>query len=233
MKASKRKRMIVVFGGDTGVGKSCNAQQICVLGAYRHKASPLLIETDKTKAASYKWIQRRQRQENVPVIVCERLYDIGSAFVEGINQLAAEYPDSNLVLDIVGSDDTGTLRSALGVADKAYFPLAPTQTKAQEIPLWERLVRSVKAELNPHLEAYFYISRAPTNPKIKPYTTELLLEHLHSRKNPAIGFTGRVIHERAAFLKSDLTGLGITELERPDPKAVGEIENLFNHIYHA
>jgi chromosome partitioning protein len=212
--------MITLLGGEKGgTGKTTLAVNLAALLARRGK-DVLLVDTDKQGSANF-WAGVRDEIGIEPRVPC--VQKMGKGLPRDVLDLAGRYEE--IVLD-AGGRDSMELRYCLGVADRVYIPVQPTQFDLVTLEQMNRLVEQAQA-LNPRLEAFVLVNRASTNPAVTDAEEALSLvkefEHLSS--------IGTILRERVAYQRSVREGLSVVEVVRPDPKAVEEIQALFVEIY--
>lgn len=229
--------MVITFGGPKGgAGKSTLAQNTAI-EFLQAGASPALIDMDRNQTSST-WAAVRGKNEGVRQLPVFRIQNTGEALKDEILQLTSKHHP--VVIDVEGGDSVN-FRSALAASTIALFPLEPTRSNVQTIGQLWKVVGQVRKQFNPNLKAFILINRSPTHPSVRRKTTEKLSRQLLVReeqlragsKPVVVPFSKVVIHERFAFKKSDFTGLGVQELELKDPKAIREIQSLYNFICNA
>jgi chromosome partitioning protein len=139
--------MIILIGGEKGgPGKTTIATN---LAAMRTKAlfDVLLIDTDKQPTASY-WCSLREDNRIEPRVASIQKFD--KAVKTETLALKTKYQD--IIID-AGGRDSPELRSALLVADKAIFPLRPSQFDLWTLGRLNTLVETA-SDLNENLKAY-------------------------------------------------------------------------------
>lgn len=213
--------MIILLGGEKGgPGKTTIAIN---LAAMRTKASKdlLLIDTDKQPTASY-WCSLREDNELEPRVASIQKFD--KAVRSETLALKDKYED--IIID-AGGRDSSELRSALLVADKAIFPLRPSQFDLWTLGRMSTLVETAK-EFNENLQAYIVINQASPNPAVKEVAEakELIQEF------PALMLLKTHLCERIAYRRSAINGAAVVEYKPEDNKAVEEIVNLYEEIFN-
>jgi chromosome partitioning protein len=212
--------MIILIGGEKGgPGKTTLATN---LAALRTKAiqDVLLIDTDKQPTASY-WCSEREDKNVTPRVASIQKFD-KSIRTETI-ALKEKYKD--IIID-AGGRDSPELRGALVVADKAIFPLRPSQFDLWTLGRLNTLVETA-LHINENLKAYVVLNQAPTNPGIKEVeeAKSFILDF------PNIRLMKSVISERIVFRRAAIQGMSVKEYRPEDLKAIEEIENFYNEVF--
>src|SRR5208283_6242858 len=204
--------MILMFGGEKGgTGKTTLAVNIATLLALSGK-DVLLVDTDKQGSANF-WASIRDETGALPRIPCVQKF--GKSLAKDVIDLASRYED---ILIDAGGRDSLELRYSLGVADRVYVPIQPTQFDLMTLDQMDRLVEQAQA-LNPNLEAFVVINRASTNPTVSDTqeARDLILEFEH------LTSVNTTLRERVAYQRSVREGLSVVEVPFPDPKAITEM----------
>lgn len=216
--------MIVVIGGDKGgTGKTTVATNLAVMRASVIGAEELIfMDTDDTPSGSF-WCSQREDSEIEPRItsIQKRSKAVGTESIA----LSKKYQD--IIID-AGGGDTPEQRGALLAADKAIFPLRPSQFDLWTLGRLSTLVNNIK-EVNEKLEPYILLNQANTNPKVKE--PEFADAKLIIEDYPIFKFLDHVIHDRIAFRKAAINGQGVVEYRPEDRKAVQEVHGLYSIIY--
>jgi chromosome partitioning protein len=213
--------MIILVGGEKGgPGKTTIAIN---LASIRTKTTDdlLLIDTDKQPTASY-WCSVREDSQVSPRVASVQKFE-KSVRTETL-ALKEKYED--IIID-AGGRDSPELRGALLVADKAVFPLRPSQFDLWTLGRLNTLVETA-SEFNENLKAYIVINQAPANPAIKEVqeAKDLISEFDNLR------LLKTHVCERIAFRRAAIQGMGVTEYKPADLKAVEEITSLYEEIFN-
>ena len=214
--------MILLFGGEKGgTGKTTLAVNIATLLALSGR-DVLLIDTDKQGSASF-WASIRDETGALPRIPCVQKY--GKGLAKEVIDLASRYED---ILIDAGGRDSLELRYSLGVAEKLYIPIQPTQFDLITLGQMDNLVEQAQA-LNPNLEAFVVINRASTNPTVSDTqeARDLILEFDH------LALVNTTLRERVAYQRSVREGLSVVEVPFPDDKAIREMNAFYKEICDA
>jgi len=212
--------MIILIGGEKGgTGKTTLATN---LAAKRSLAGRdvLLIDTDPQGSANY-WTQTRDDEKVTPRVAC--IQKFGKGLLSEVRDLAKRYDD--IVID-AGGRDSIELRTALIVADKAYIPIQPSQFDIWTLRQMNDLVETAQG-FNGSLQAWVVISRASTNPSVHETddTKELLVDF------ESLNLSDVIIRDRIAYRKAARDGICLDEMKNRDPKAIAELDALFQEVF--
>ncbi len=213
--------MILLLGGEKGgTGKTTLATNLAALRK-GHGHDVLLVDTDPQGSASA-WTQSRDEAGVLPGVPCVQKF--GKGLQAAVRDLAARYED--LIID-AGGRDSIELRAALVVADQVFIPIQAAQFDLWTLDRMDELVGTAQG-FNPDLQAWVLISRASPNPAVNEASDALALltdfQHLHGSRT--------VIHDRIAYRHAAREGRAVSELAKPDAKAIIEIHQLYEEIYH-
>lgn len=212
---------IILIGGEKGgTGKTTLAVNLAALRALQGR-DVLLIDTDIQASASY-WAQSRDEAGTQPRVAC--IQKFGKGLQTEVRDLAKRYQD--LIID-AGGRDSLELRAALVIAERVYIPIQPSQFDIWTLGRMDDLVKTAQG-FNPELQARVVISRASTNPSVNEVAEarNLLADFEH------VQLSSVVIRDRIAYRKAARDGLSVEELKPADPKAVEEIQALFQEVFH-
>lgn len=211
--------MILLIGGEKGgTGKTTIATNVAAMMINRNK-NVLLVDTDKQESSS-SWCAERQDNPLVKRIPCVQKF--GKGLSREIEELSKYYSD--IIID-AGGRENDELRLAMGVADKMYVPLKATQFDIWTINNLDKLVNEMKI-VNRDLEVYIVMNMASTHPSISAYKKVLtIIEDI-----PNLKVLTNPIHERISYIKAAQKGLCVHELDKPDLKAIEEINYLYNEM---
>jgi chromosome partitioning protein len=213
--------MIVLIGGEKGgTGKTTLATNLAAMRALAGR-DILLIDTDQQGSANY-WAQSRDEAQISPRVACVQKF--GKGLPIEVKDLAKRYQD--IIID-AGGRDSVELRSAMVVAHKVYIPIQPSQFDIWTLNQMDQLVETAKV-FNPDLLTWVIISRSSTNPSV--HESDDTVEILNDFSNLNLARTG--IKDRIAYRKAASSGLGVSELKPKDPKAVEEMEALYNEVFN-
>lgn len=212
--------MILLIGAEKGgTGKTTLATSLAAMRANAGK-EVLLLDTDLQASATY-WGRTRDSKKHSPVYCLQKFGEIDTE----VKRLAKKFDD--IIID-AGGRDSKELRSSMLIADKVYIPLQASQYDIWTITSMAELVKTAKM-INQKLEARIVVNRASSNPSVTETdeAKEILADFEYLTLSKAI------IRDRIAFRKAAREGICVTEIEdRPDLKAIAEIEQLYKEIYH-
>lgn len=212
--------MIILIGGEKGgTGKTTLATNLAAMRALASR-DVLLIDTDPQGSANY-WAQSRDDEQVTPRVACVQKF--GKGLPAEVKDLEHRYQD--IIID-AGGRDSVELRSAMVVTRKVYIPIQPSQFDIWTLNQMDELVETAKG-FNPDLQARVIISRSSTNPSVHESddTSKLLADF------PNLDLANVSIRDRIAYRKAAKDGLSVTELKPKDPKAVEEMETLYQEVF--
>ena len=112
------------------------------------------------------------------------------------------------------------------VADTLYIPIQASQFDVWTLDAMNGLVEQAQA-INERLRAYAILNRASTNPAVKEAedarTALADYQHLHPARS--------VVRDRISFRKAAREGCTVGELAERDPKAIVEIQALYEEVF--
>lgn len=212
--------MIILIGGEKGgTGKTTIATNLAVVRT-RKTGNLLLIDTDRQPSASF-WCSIREDNHINPRVASVQKFDKGVR-TETLF-LKEKYQD--IIID-AGGRDSLELRGALLVADKAIFPLRPSQFDLWTLGRLNTLVE-VASEVNSNLQVFLLINQAHTNPVVKEVEEAKLL----ISEFPNFNLLNTLICERISFRRATIRGMSVMEYLPEDPKAIKEIKTLYQEIF--
>ena len=212
--------MIVLVGGEKGgSGKTTIATN---LAAMRQAVTKdlLLVDTDMQRTASF-WCSSRHNDLKLQRITSVSKYD--KEIRHDVLSLQNKYQD--IIID-AGGRDSVELRGALTIADKAIFPIRPSQFDLWTLGRLSTLIDEM-LPINPKLQGFVVLNQASTNPAVKevPEAQNLVNEF------PNLRLMDVVICERIAFRRAAIEGKCVVEYKPLDAKAVEEIEKLYSLVF--
>ena len=213
--------MIILIGGEKGgPGKTTIAINLAVMKT-KESEDLLLIDTDKQPTASY-WCSLREDHQIEPRIASIQKFE--KAVRTETLALREKYND--IIID-AGGRDSPELRSALLVAEKAIFPLRPSQFDLWTLGRMNTLVETAR-EFNPNLKAFIVINQASPNPAVKEVEeAKELIKEFGNLKLLKTHLCERIAYRRAA-----IHGMAVTEYKPEDNKAIEEMVNLYEEIFN-
>ena len=209
--------MIITVGGiKGGGGKTTAATNLAVM---RRQAGfdVLLIDADEQRSSS-EFVSQREALGH-DAIPCVQL--VGAAVRTQVKQLAPRYAD--IVID-TGGRDTASQRAALTVSDLMLVPFQPGNFDLWTLEQVERLIDEVRS-VNDALDAVCFISRGYTTGADNEQAAEML------RKSEVLRFVNAPVLGRKAFNTASGEGLAVVETRPRDPKAVMEIQRLYDAVF--
>ena len=212
--------MIILVGGEKGgTGKTTIAVNLAAIRTKKIQ-DLLLIDTDRQPTASY-WCSIREDNDIKPRVASIQKFE-KSVRTETL-ELKKKYSD--IIID-AGGRDSPELRGALLVANKAIFPLRPSQFDLWTLGRVNTLVE-MASEINEGLEAFVVINQVSTNPAVKEAkeAKELIKEF------PNLSLIDSFVCERISFRRSAIQGMSIFEYQPEDSKAIKEIKMLYEEIF--
>ena len=213
--------MIILIGGEKGgPGKTTIATNLAAMRTLKSQ-DLLLIDTDRQQTASY-WCSLREDRQVEPRVASIQKFD--KAVRTETLELKTRYKD--MVID-AGGRDSSELRSALLVADKAIFPLRPSQFDLWTLGRMNTLVETAQ-EFNEKLKAFIVINQASPNPAVKEVeeARELIQEFANLK------LLKTYLCERISYRRAAIQGMAVTEYKPEDNKAIEEMVNLYEEIFN-
>lgn len=212
--------MIILIGGEKGgTGKTTLATHLAALRAGAGH-DVLLVDTDPQASASA-WCQRREAEGIRPAVLCVQKF--GKGVQAALRDLHGRYGD--IIVD-AGGRDSIELRAALVAAGKVFIPIQPAQFDLWTLDRMEQLVGAAQG-FNPDLLAFVLISRASSNRSSFEAAAALALLNDFTCLRGAVS----VIRDRIAYRNSAREGRAVSELTRPDAKAVNEMQQFYEEVF--
>lgn len=213
--------MIVLVGGEKGgPGKTTIATNLAAMRTL-DDSDVLLVDTDEQPTASY-WCSLREDKQVSPRVAS--VQKRGKGVRTEILSLKKKYTD--IIID-AGGRDSPELRGALLVADKAIFPLRPSQFDLWTLGRLDTLVDQAR-EINEKLQAYVLINQASPNPGVKEAAEAR--EYLSDVDN--ISLMKSHACERISFRRAAIHGMSVVEYKPIDQKAVDEMQSIYQEIFN-
>ena len=213
--------MIILVGGEKGgPGKTTIATNLAAMRTKDTK-DVLLIDTDEQATATY-WCSLREETQTFPRVAS--IQKRGKSVRTEVLALKEKYTD--IIID-AGGRDSPELRGSLLVADKAIFPLRPSQFDLWTLGRLDTLVEHARS-INERLQAYILINQASPNPGVreleeaKEYVSDI--DNLSLMKASAC--------ERIAFRRAAIKGKSVIEYKPIDQKATDEIKSIYQEIFN-
>lgn len=197
-----------------GVGKTTTAVHLATMLA--RDGQTLLIDGDPQASAASWAAWRRENKEYTPSPTTTCL--TGKAILNEGKALASGF--ASVVVD-AGGRDTGGLRSALLLAQRAIIPVGASNLDAAAMTDLLTVVELAR-DYNPELDVRVLLTRV--DPRTKD--TIEMLEFLADQK---LAVLASKVCERVAFRRAIGEGAIVQELGR-DPAAIAEIEALYREV---
>jgi chromosome partitioning protein len=213
--------MILVCGGiKGGSGKTTMATNLAAMRAGAGK-DVLLVDADEQESATIFTAIRKRDQRERPQYTSIILRE--SQVRAEIDRMRVKYDD--VIVD-TGGRDTRAQRASLSLADVLLLPFNPRSLDIWTIENVEKLLEDMRT-VNPQLRAVSFLNRADPAGSDNQDSREILSEIA------GIEFAGVTIVNRKAFGRAVALGLCVTELDKPDEKAVREIVALYAYLFRA
>lgn len=211
---------LLVGGTKGGTGKSTVAVNLAALRAGQGR-DVLLVDTDRQGSAGL-WAASRNAAGVSPTITCVAAY--GDRVADEIGRLASKFDD--IVID-AGGFDSVELRSAMMIADAMLVPARPGVFDFFAVASLDRMVGDAKA-FNAVLDARLLLNCMPTHKHASD--AETMRESVSGLHNIVV--MGPMIRSRRAFYDAAADGRGVSEMVRPDVKAVAEILAVAQEVWY-
>jgi chromosome partitioning protein len=213
--------MIITIGGiKGGSGKTTVATNLAVMRANTGR-DVLLIDADDQETATDFTALRTERREEGAGYTGIKL--TGAAVRTETLKLKEKYED--IVID-TGGRDTTSQRAALAVSDMLLIPFVPRSFDIWTIEKVAELVEEMRAA-NPDLRAHTFINRADARGSDNEEAAEVL------KDSETLVLLDAALGQRKAFGNAAAEGLSVTELRQLDPKAVDEINALYQLVFES
>jgi chromosome partitioning protein len=209
--------IITVGGIKGGTGKSTVATNLAVM-RQRAGHDVLLVDADEQKSASEFAEQREALGHGV--LPCIQL--VGANVRVQLQELRKRYGD--IIVD-TGGRDTTSQRSALLRSDALLLPFQPGNFDLWTVEQVEQLVSEVRSAKETPLDAVAFISRGYPVGADNEAATALL------RRSEVLRLIEAPIIARKAFNAAAGEGLSVTEMKKPDLKAVAEMDRLYTTVF--
>jgi chromosome partitioning protein len=209
--------MILAIGNlKGGVGKTTIALNIIITLA-KMKRDVLLIDAERS-ALDFTDL-RAANHDAHPGYTAVGLR--GTTIRTQVRRLAPKYDD--IVIDIGGEDETGSLRAALTVSDTILIPVKPRTLDVWRTQQTAAIVTEAR-EVNDHLRAITILNEAdPSGQDNEASLAEL-------RLIAGLEICPVMIGRRKAFPNAQAAGYSVLE-HRQDPKAMDELRGLVKFLY--
>lgn len=211
--------MIVVVGGvKGGTGKTTIATNLTVMRAASGK-KVLLVDADEQKSTSI-WANQRDVLEIETKWATIQL--TGKAVYSQVEMMKKDY--DNVIID-VGGRETRSLRAAIAVADIFLIPFKPRSLDIWTLGDIKAIISEMKPA-NPKLKCIAVINQADSRGADNEETIDIL------KKCEDIECFSKPIGARKSFANAASDGIGVSEMNPIDKKAVQEMQALYDFIYN-
>jgi len=212
--------MIIVLGGiKGGAGKSTTAANLAARRA-ADGIAVLLVDGDDQETTSL-WAATRAEHQlpHAHHLTCIQLRGMGAR--TEVLKLAPNYGD--VIID-VGGRDTTTQRAALTIADILLLPIPPRGPDIWTLDKVALLLDEVRM-VNPQLKAWVFLNRADAQGRDNDDAMHIIQD------TPALELIPPRLGDRKAFPNAHTQGLAVMELKPRDPKAIQELEVLYQYCF--
>lgn len=210
-------KILVIGGIKGGIGKSTLAANLAVLAARAGK-DVLLIDADPQETTAT-WAAARADHSGVLASVTT-VTIVGKQIREELKRLTGKY--QTIIVD-AGARDTTTQRAALSVADLVLLPFPPRGPDLWTLDAVAQTVSEVRT-INEGLRAVAFVNRADPIGSDNAEAEAAFAEHAEVIEAAPIR-----VGNRKGIAVAHLMGLAAVEAQRPDAKAVAELDALFRH----
>lgn len=213
--------MIYVLSGiKGGSGRSTISEHLTVW-LTRNGADVLLVDADEQGTVSDFTAWREHTLDGKVGYTLVQL--IGANLRKQVETIKPKY--DHIVID-TGGRDTTSQRAALIVADVALIPIQPRSHDVWTLAKLTEMLGEIQASRMDPLIIHTFLNRADITSSDNRETSEALTSIV------ALGFVSHAVKNRKAYPNAGAKGLTVFEMETPDPKAIAEIEALFNAVTH-
>lgn len=211
--------VIVVANEKGGVGKTTLAANLAVMRA-QHGNDVLVIDADPQGSFS-EFCRVREEEGHTPALTCAAV--LGKSVASETRKFVPRFDD--IVIDC-GGRDTAAFRSALLVADVLLVPSLPGQFDAWSLENVDTVVGEARA-LNEGIRSFLVMNKVDSNPRIS--LSDEVLEYAADLEN--LTPLAVKVGYRVAYRRSAAEGQAVNELAKRDPKAISEMENLYQEVF--
>ncbi len=212
-------KILVAGGIKRGIGKSTLAANLAVL-ASRSGKEVLLVDADPQET-TVTWAAARSDQTGqlVPVTTVSI---VGKQIRDELRRLSEKY---GVVIVDAGARDTSTQRAALSVADLVLLPFPPRGPDLWTLDAVAQTISDIRT-INEGLRAMAFVNRADPIGSDNAEAEAAFAEHAEVIEAAPVR-----IGNRKGIATSHLMGLAACEAQRPDSKAVAELDALYRYAF--
>jgi chromosome partitioning protein len=212
--------IVAVLGEKGGTGKTTLATNLAGMRAAEGR-DVLIIDADRQGSASY-WAEKRSDTHgDLPAV--QSVQKFGEGLMRTVRDMERRYSD---ILIDAGAGDTREVESALRVAESVIIPVQPAGLDVWTLGLMDDRVGEAMS-VNQPLVAYVVLNRTSANPKDNDADEAREAIEGCSHLQLAEG----MICDRVAVKRAAPAGLTVIEYKPLDPKAVHEMQQLYELIF--
>ena len=210
-------KILVAGGIKGGIGKSTLAANLAVL-ASRAGKEVLLIDADPQETTAT-WAAARSEQTGslAPVTTVSI---VGKQIRDELRRLSEKYA---VVIIDAGARDTSTQRAALSGANLVLLPFPPRGPDLWTLDAVAQTVSDIRT-INEGLRAVAFVNRADPIGNDNAEAEAAFAEH-----SEVIEAAPVRVGNRKGIATSHLMGLAACEAQRPDAKAIAELDALYRY----
>ncbi|MBP0447797.1 AAA family ATPase [Roseomonas sp. SSH11] len=211
---------MIAGGIKGGIGKSTLAANLAVLAA-RAGQEVLLVDADPQETTAT-WAAARVEQPGdlAPVTTVSI---VGKQIRDELRRLSGKY---GVVIVDAGARDTSTQRAALSVANMVLLPFPPRGPDLWTLDAVAQTVSDVRT-INEGLRAVAFVNRADPIGSDNAEAEAAFAEHAEVIEAAPIR-----VGNRKGIAVAHLAGLAACEAQRPDAKAVAELDALYRYAFN-
>jgi chromosome partitioning protein len=210
-------KVLIVGGIKGGIGKSTLAANLAVL-ASRAEQEVLLVDADPQETTATWAAARSDQTGNLAPVTTVSI--VGKQIRDELRRLSDKY---GLVIVDAGARDTSTQRAALSVASLVLLPFPPRGPDLWTLDAVAQTVSDVRT-INEGLRAIAFVNRADPIGSDNAEAEAAFAEHAEVIEAAPVR-----IGNRKGIAVAHLMGLAACEAQRPDAKAIAELEALYRY----
>jgi chromosome partitioning protein len=203
-----------------GIGKSTLAANLAVLAARAGK-DVLLVDADPQETTATWAAARGERTGDLAPVTTVTI--VGKQIREELKRLAEKY--ATVIVD-AGARDTSTQRAALSVANLVLLPFPPRGTDLWTLDAVAQTIGDIRT-INEGLRAAAFVNRADPIGSDNAEAEAAFAEHAEVIEAAPIR-----VGNRKGIAVAHLMGLAACEAQRPDNKAVAELDSLYRYAFN-